>query len=97
MRTLFILFGLSPTIVCILLALNLWPDWHVRGGGIFLAVGIVLCSMIGALGLSEPRRTPENYSPGCRALFIWMVLVLLDAAILYFRFGISVFAPEKWW
>jgi hypothetical protein len=97
MRVLFILFGVTPTAICLLLAFDLWPDWRVRGGGVFLAVGIILCSMIGALGLSEPRRTPENYSPGCRALLVWMLLVFFDAAILYFKYGLSVFTPDAWW
>lgn len=91
MRVFFILFGLLPTIVCLMLATNTWPDWHIPAGGVFLAVSIVLCSMIGALGITEPRRSPDNYSPGCRALMVWGTLVLLDAAILFFKFGLHHF------
>jgi hypothetical protein len=93
MRYFFIGFGLIPTAVCVMLATDTWPNWRIPAGGVFLAVSIVLCSMIGALGISEPRRPPENYSPGGRALLVWFGLVLLDAAILFARFGISSFLP----
>lgn len=95
MRLFFIFFGLIPTIVCVMLATGTWPNWEIPAGGVFLTVSIVLCSMIGALGITEPRRTPDNYSPGGRAVLVWLALVLIDAAILFFKFGLgSLFTPS---
>jgi hypothetical protein len=92
MRTFFILFGLSPTAVCLMLATGTWPKWNIPAGGVFLAVGIVLFSMVGALGITEPRRHRDHYQPGGWAVLVWLGLVLLDAAILYARFGLSAFS-----
>jgi len=91
MRTIFILFGLSPTSVCLLLAMDMWPKWEIPAGGVFLAVSIVLFSMIGALAITEPRRHRDNYQAGGWTVLVWVGLVLLDAGILYARFGISYF------
>jgi hypothetical protein len=91
MRIFFIIFGLSPTVVCLMLATNAWPNWDIPAGGVFLATAIVLCSMIGALAIVEPRRHRDNYQPGGWAVLVWFGLVLLDAAILFVRFGLTAF------
>ena len=94
-RTFFILVGVAPTAVCIMLATNTWPWWDIPAGGVFLSVAIVLGSMIGALGITEPRRHRDNYQPGAWALLVWIALVAIDAGILYARFGLDHFLKNS--
>lgn len=95
MRIFFIGFGLIPTAVCTMLATDTWPNWRIPAGGVFLAVSIVLFSMVGALGITEPRRHQDNYAPGGKVVLVWVGLVLLDAAILFSKFGLASFLPAS--
>jgi hypothetical protein len=83
MRAFLIAFGLFPTVICLLLATGTFPNWDIPAGGIFLSVAIVLCPMIGALAITEPRRPPQNYSPGCKALLVWAHLVIFNLILLF--------------